>query len=218
MARSLVAFLARHWYRQAPAQHHDKLQVLVQLRGNGWRLWHDAGQYKQIEKEIGGWIEDRARVLWCDPNLWDDPTVPKLPDGNWSARNTGNANPKTAPILAAVGEAESPEDAERFYSHTLVQLDLLDAGSSLASVPWFSRNRFNTGGQTTQVELNAVEPALPLSHHNTEASIDDFDDELKRAVNRKLRDEGSSPNEVEFRVPVAPIVWEAAFKSKQFLE
>ena len=218
MARSLVAFLTRHWYRQAPAQHHDKLQVLVQLRGNGWRLWHDAVQYKQIEEEIGGWIEDRARVLWCDPNLWDDPTVPKLPDGNWSARNTENANPKTAPILAAVGEAESPEDAERFYSHTLVQLDLLDAGSSLASVPWFSRNRFNTGGQTTQVELNAVEPALPLSHHNTEASIDDFDDELKRAVNRKLRDEGSSPNEVEFRVPVAPIVWEAAFKSKKFLE
>ena len=128
-----------------------------------------------------------------------------------------NANPKTAPILEAVGKAESPEDAERFYSHTLVQLDLLDAGSPPATVPWFSRNRFNTGGQTTQVELNAVEPALPLSHHSTGASIDDFDDELKRAVNRKLRDEGSSPNEVEFRVPVAPIVWEAAFKSKQFL-
>ena len=217
MARSLVAFLTRHWYKQAPEQHHDRLQVLVQLRGNGWRLWHDAVQYKQIEEEIGGWIENRARVLWSDPKLWNDSTVLELPDGNWSARDTGNANPKTAPILEAVGKAESPEDAERFYSHTLVQLDLLDAGSPPATVPWFSRNRFNTGGQTTQVELNAVEPALPLSHHNTEASIGDFDDELKRAVNRKLRDEGSSPNEVEFRVPVAPIVWEAAFKSKQFL-
>ena len=172
----------------------------------------------RLKRKSGGWIENRARVLWSDPNLWDDSTVLELPDGNWSARDTGNANPKTAPILAAVGEAESPEDAERFYSHTLVQLNLLDAGSSLPPVPWFSRNRFNTGGQTTQVELNAVEPALPLSHHNTEALIDDFDDELKREVNRKLRDEGSEPTAGEFQAPVAPIVWEAAFKSKQFLE
>ena len=45
----------------------------------------------------------------------------ELPDGNRSARDTGNANPKTAPILEAVGKVESPEDAERFYSHTLIQ-------------------------------------------------------------------------------------------------
>lgn len=191
----------------------------MQLRGNGWRLWHDTVQYRQIEEEIGGWIENRARVLWRDPNLWFDLTArPEPPDGNWSARDTGDANPKTAPILAAVGEAESHEDAERFYSHTLVQLDLLHAGPALDPVPWFSRNRFRTGGQTPQVELNAVEPALPLSHHDVEASIDDFDDQLKAEVNRKLREEGSFPNEVEFQAPVAPIVWEAAFKSKQFLK
>ena len=218
MARSLVAFLTRHWYKQAPAQHHDTLQVLVQLRGNGWRLWHDTVQYRQIEEEIGGWIEDRARVLWRDPKLWHDLTArPEPPVGNWSARDTGDANPKTAPILAAVGEAESQEDVERFYSHTLVQLDLLHAGSSLDPVPWFSRNRFNTGGQTTQVELNAVEPSLPLSHHDVEASIGDFDDQLKAEVNRKLREEGSRPDEVEFLAPVAPIVWEAAFKCRQLL-
>ena len=218
MARSLVAFLTRHWYRRAPAQHHDKLQVLVQLRGNGWRLWHDTVQYRQIEEKIGGWIENRTRVLWRDPNLWHDLTArPEPPDGNWSARDTGEANPKTAPILAAVGEAESQEDVERFYSHTLVQLDLLHAESSLDPVPWFSRNRFNAGGQTTQVELNAVEPSLPLSHHDAEAWIDDFDDQLKAEVNRKLREEGSRPDEVSFLAPVAPIVWEAAFKCRQFL-
>ena len=218
MARSLVAFLTRHWYRQAPAQHHDKLQVLVQLRGNGWRLWHDTVHYRQIEKEIGGWIEDRARALWRDPNLWHDLTArPEPPEGNWSERDTGDANPKTAPILAAVGEAESQEDVERFYSHTLVQLDLLHAGSSLDPIPWFSRNRFDTGGQATQVELNSVEPPLPLSHRDVEASIDDFDDQLKAEVNRKLREEGSRPDEVSFLAPVAPIVWEAAFKCRQFL-
>ena len=216
MARSLVAFLARDWYRHAPTHHHDKLQILVQLRGNGWRLWHDAVQYRRIEEEIRGWIEDRARVLWQDPNLWKLTPPPGPPDGNW-ARHTGDANPKTAPILAAVGQAESPQDAERFKSHTLVQLDLLHAGSSPDPVPWFSSNRFKTGGKTTQVEFNAIEPPLPLSPHDVETSIDDFDDQLKAEVNRKLREEGSFPNEVEFRAPVAPIVWEAAFKCRQFL-
>ena len=216
MARSLVAFLARDWYGQAPPHHHDKLQILVQLRGNGWRLWHDAVEYRRIEEEIGGRIESRARFLWQDPNLWNL-TPPGPPDGNWAARDTGDANPKTAPILAAVGQAESRQDAERFKSHTLVQLDLLHAGSSPDPVPWFSSNRFKTGGKTTQVEINAIEPPLPLSPHDVEASIDDLDDQLRAEVNRKLREEGSFPNEVEFRAPVAPIVWEAAFKCRQFL-
>ena len=64
----------------------------------------------------------------------------------------------------------------------------------------------------------SIEPPLPLSHHDVEGLIDDFSTISSEAeVNRKLREEGSFPNEVEFRAPVAPIVWETAFKCKQFL-
>ena len=216
MARSLVAFLARHWYEKAPAPHHDKLRVLVQLRGNGWRLWHDSGAYKKIEKEIGRWIEERARSLWNDSNLWTNPSVPGAPI--LSTSDTGEANPKTAPILAAVGKAESHEDAEAScYSHTLVELDLLNAKSSLDPVPWFSRSRFETGGKATQVELNAIKPPLLLGHPKVAKSLDDFDEDLKAEVNNKLRN-GVFTNDVDYRAPVAPIVWEAAFKSRRFRE
>ena len=39
MARSLVAYLVRHWYSRVLEHcpdHHERLRVLVQLRGNGW--------------------------------------------------------------------------------------------------------------------------------------------------------------------------------------
>ncbi len=214
MARSLVAFLACHWYKQAPQIHHDRLQVLVQLRGNGWRLWHDADNYRQIEELIGEWIKERACVLWEDPGLWSDwsdQTIIPQPPNNWT-RGGGNENPKTAPILAAVGKAEANDEANQFYSHTLVKLHLVHVEDSLDPIPWFSRNRFETGSRQTQVELREINPPLPLSHPDEKGAvvktIENFQD-----VNNKLRTEGGYPNEVDFQAPVAPIVWEAAFES-----
>ena len=223
MARSLVAFLTRHWYRQAPSH-----SIMTSSRFS-YSFAATVGAFgmtlsstNRLKRKSGDGLKSRARA-----------PVAAIPTFGTLLRRSRNyqtvigrreipsdANPKTAPILAAVGEAESrrrcravllahPRSARSSGCGILLSIQ------SLGSV----RNRFNTGGQTTQVELNAVEPAsasesiiiqkrrLTISTMNSSA-----------AVNRKLRDEGSSPNEVEFRVPVAPIVWEAAFKSKQFLE
>ena len=216
MARSLAAFLARHWYTQMPPAHHQKLKVLVQFRGNGWRLWPDAVDYKEIEKEIGGWVEKRVQVLWADPSLHGQTGELALPAGPWSARDTGDVNPKTAPILEAVGKAESDEDAERFYSHTLVALDLVHAEQpTLPPVPWFSRIPFRTGGKATKIQLTRIEPPLPLSHEIADVVVDDLEEQRKLEINRKLLEEGVPMSDVNFKAPVAPIVWEAVFKSSR---
>ena len=218
MARSVVAFIACHWYPMAPEAYRDRLRILVQLRGNGWRLWYDGARYQKIEEQIGSWIEKRASALWDDASLWSDSKpVQKLPESSWSA-NTGDANPKTAPILAAVGKAESPEDAERPFRHTLVQLQLLHAErSNLDPVPWFSRIPFKTDGRNTTVELRTIEPPLPLSNPEAGMWIKDLDDDSKKRIHEKLQQEGSFTNDIYFSAPVAPIVWEAVFKSPGFL-
>ena len=249
MARSLVAFLVRHWYPQVLKNRpddHDKLRVLLQLRGNGWRLWHSTDQYAEIEKKVAADIEARARELWRDrggdrdawhglEDLWRQCDLWTATDGDGRAgpavgaptcspEGSRESNPKAAPILRVVGMAQQHTDI-RCYSHALVQLGLLrDQQPRKDGAPdrirWFDRLPVRTGGSGVKVEFRGVEPPFSLSHPDaapgTRQRIEDLEPELKHDINRELEDQGVT-SEVDFSAPIAALVWEAVFKSKRFL-
>ncbi len=148
MARSLVAYLVRHWYSgvlENRPRDHEKLRVLVQLRGNGWRLWPEPAHYADIEQRVAQAVAARAAELWRD-RVGDRDAWRGLDDrwrkhGLWKERAGGSsgpavgapactpegsrdANPKAAPIRRVVGKAQRHEEI-RAYRHALVELEVV---------------------------------------------------------------------------------------------
>ena len=262
MARSLVAYLVRHWYPRVLENRpgdHDKLRVLVQLRGNGWRLWHGTEKYDEIERKIAEGIQARAEELWReragDRDPWRDVGDPWRKQGLWndaagddgtagdgaavgdsvarppvgppacSSEGSHDENPKAAPILRVVGQAQR-HDEIRCYSHALVELALLAGqgstqgrGREPATIRWFDRLPVRTGGKGVQVEFHDIRPPFLLSHPEARVrrELPDLEPRLKREINDELKEQGIVSG-VEFKAPIAALVWEAAFGSSRFVK
>ena len=247
MARSLVAYLVRHWYSRVMENHpgdHERLRVLVQLRGNGWRLWPDSTSYAELERKVASDVAARARELWHDrakdrdawrglDDLWRQHGLwteaergggPAVDMPACSPEGSSDANPKSAPIRRVVGRAQRHEEI-RAYSHALVELDVLTdrslARNDERRIRWFDRLPVRTGGGGAKVEFHRIEPPFSLSHPDAadgaRQELDDLEPNLKRDINQAFEDFGV-PIEVDFRAPIAPLVWEHAFKSRRFVE
>ncbi len=250
MARSLVAYLVRHWYSRVLENRpgdHDRLRVLVQLRGNGWRLWPDTTNYAEIERKVAGDVAARAGELWRDRagdrdawrglddlwrkhGLWTEGEAggrggPAVAAPSCSPEGSRDANPKAAPILRVVGQAQRHEEI-RAYSHALVQLEVAThrapTGNGIERrIRWFDRLPVRTGGAGAQVEFHSIEPPFSLSHPDavagTRRALDDLEPNLKYDINKAMEDLGVT-SEVDFSAPIAPLVWENAFKSRRFVE
>ena len=248
MTRSLLAYLVRHWYpevlKHCPDDH-GKLRVLVQLRGNGWRLWYTKETYDESERRIAEYIQERAGELWAvmrgdrgawegmeDPwrerDLWQEAVDggapgPTVAAPTCSSEGSHDANPKAAPILSVVGKAQRHEDI-RCHSYALVELALLtgqgparDRGP--ATIRWFDSLPVRTGGDGVRVEFHDVRPPFLLSHpeaHNRR-EMGDLETKLKRRINEDIREQDTGSG-IVFNAPVAPLVWEAAFESRKFVK
>ena len=224
MSRSLVAFLAGHWYEEVlrVGQDPSALRILVQIRGNGWRLWHETADYRQIERQIAEYIDRRVKTLWEVDGLWRDTRTSASRAPNCIPGGSSTADSKEAPILEAVGKALAHADIDT-YSHALVELHLLRARGSAADQPtkirWFDPLPFRTGGgKELRIEFRAVEPPFPLSHPDQAppSYLADLEASLKKNLNAKLQEYGAT-NDLDFWAPIAALVWEAAFKSQRFL-
>ena len=251
MARSLVAYLVRHWYPKVLEQRPDdlnRLSVLVQLRGNGWRLWPEAS-YASIERKVARDVEARAAELWRDRtgdrNAWrglDDQwrqhglwktakeeggDGPAVGPPNCVPEESPGENPKAAPIRRVVGHALPHEKIQaRAHSHALVELQVMTqrptaGGGDEPRIRWFDRLPAPVGGDGAKVEFHRVEPPFPLSHPDAAGGarreLDDLEPGLKNDINRAL-DELGFTRDARFDAPIAPIVWEHAFRSKRFVE
>ena len=247
MARSLVAYLVGHWYSQVletrPGDH-EKLRVLVQLRGNGWRLWPEPGHtsYADIEQAVAMNVAARAAELWRDrtgdrdawrgrDDLWrkhglwleaEGGGEPAVHAPKCSPEGSRDANPKAAPILHVVGRAQ-PHEEIRAYSHALVQLEVVTPArdDEERRIRWFDRLPVETGGGGARVEFHRIEPPFLLSHPDAPAGTRDelgeLEAALKRGINEAIAELGVT-SEVRFRAPIAPIVWEHAFRSRRVVE
>ena len=246
MARSLVAYLVRHWYSRVIENHpgdHERLRVLVQLRGNGWRLWPDHTDYGEIERRVAARVAERAGELWRDregdrdawrgqDDLWRKHRLWKKTEGGEgpaidapACRPEGSrdANPKAAPILRVVGRAQRHEDI-RAYKHSLVELEVVTDRRAAKEgagrkIRWFDRLPAAIGASDAQVEFHHIEPPFSLSHPDdgTRRVLDELEPEIKRQINEALEEHGIW-SEVDFDAQIAAIVWESAFRSRHLVE
>ena len=226
LSRSLVAFLTRHWYGRVGQSGHDPdaLRVLVELRGNGWRLRYDADDYRRIESSLARDIERRAKRLWGLADLWHERGVAQICAPACNEGGSGTVDPKAAPILAAVGKSlEHDRIRSQTHSYALVDLHLLHARQSADQpdrIRWYDRLPFrhNGGVNDLQVEFRGIDPPFPLSHPEAASATNlaDLETSLKRDINEDLRDLGTKDG-VDYWAPIAPLVWEAAFRSRRIL-
>ena len=212
LARSLAAYLAEHWYPTAGEENWEELRILVYLRGNGWRLWPESDDYRDIEKVIADRVSNRVRKLW------------KLLPGNGIPRTTrecapggGGGHPKLDPVREVVGEAQPTSEVRGDWrSYTMVELRILnEVGED--RVPWHQRIPFLTRGRDVQVQLEGVTPPIPLNSPRTlrRLKLDGLNEASLRRTNEALNREGffGGADLLDFEAPVGALVWEAAFES-----
>lgn len=217
LARNLTAYLVKHWLAVTPAKHHQKLRISVQLRGNGWRLWYRRQSYVQITQAIQDDVRQRLMELWplVDGNPYPAPSESK----HWlSADLYPMSDPKPGPVKNVVGKAMSyAEVTSRWFTHTLTDLEALRNGD-YNRIAWYSRVPFDTGA-TRQVQLETITPPLLLSGAKEDRKIEigRLEADLQGRVNSALQQEGQPDGRTGmFLAPVAPLVWEAVFDSRQF--
>ena len=249
MARNLVAYLVRHWYRRVLKQRpddHERLDVLVQLRGNGWRLW--PGTYGEIERRVARHLEVRVGELWRDragdrdawrglDDLWrkhdlwketagESGNGPAVGPPACTPEESPDENPKAAPICSVVGEALPHEKIRaRARSYALVQIEVMTHRPPVGEgdgprIRWFDRLPAPIGEDEAKVEFHRVEPPFPLSHADpggARRELDDLEPDLKKKINEDL-DKLGIRSEARFEAQIAPLVWEQAFRSKRFVE
>ena len=227
MSRSIVAYLARHWYplvEQTPSGAVDNLRLRVYLRGNGWRVWYGTDDYQVIRNTMKTWIEERAKSLWrtmrkSDPNLLDR----DFPSGqHWAVGTDGDAvHHKDMPIRQALGQAESHEDvANSTYTHALVDLFVHRKGDKPRRVAWHEALPFEIAEQGASVVLSDVAPPLQLGDPRMDRPdvLASFEDQLLREINMKLSMSEAKVDYRGYNALVGPVIWEAAFKSAQFIK
>jgi hypothetical protein len=218
MARNLVAFLVREWYPNVPPEDHARLRISVQLRGNGWRLRYQRGSHVQATQAIQDLVRGRLAALW--PLAPDNPHPAPPADQQWEPANRfAVTDPKTEPIRSVVGRTMDPEQVkDLWYTHTLTDLEVRRDNGKFLPIPWTAPVPFFTAG-SRQLQIEAVSPPLELSSPDADARVEirALEALQQRNINEALQDrEGAIEEEVKFRAPVAPLVWEAVFGSSNF--
>ena len=227
MARSLAAFLAREWYPKVMKTREDvdRLCVYVQLRGNGWRLWHQMDDYGAITQQVASSIEQRiTKNLWVDGNLWQGYSAPQPDSPNCRLGESSMRHSKSGPISEAVGKALAHNRVSA-YQHALVELELRfphnpdNTDPQSDKIRWFNRMPYDTRrGQRLDIEFRTVEPPLSLESPGSRNTsfIKDLETDLKKYINDQL-DKRHTKDGSKVNVPVARLVWETILKSRNFV-
>lgn len=217
MARNLVAYLVGQWFPKVESKYHDTLRISIQLRGNGWRLRYQDESYVQATESIRDEVRRRVKELW---NEVPDNPYPVPEDGCWEEADRYKVDdPKAEPIRNVVGQSMSYEEIRRnWFSHTLVNLEVLRGNGERSWVNWFTRIPFPTGA-SQRVQLKDVQPPLVLSSpfDDRRVEVRSLDAGLQGRVNHSLQNESAvDPAKGTYIAPVAPLVWEAVFESRNF--
>ncbi len=215
LARNLVAYLVGEWFPKVDQKYHGNLRISVQLRGNGWRLRYQDENYVQATQSIRNDVRQRVQELW--QQIPDNPyTLPA--DELWEDSSRYSVrDPKAEPVKQVVGKAMSYDEIRlRWYAHTLIDLEVLHGNRDPSQVGWYSRVPFPTRG-SKDVVLKELKPTVVLSSPSDDNKVEirSLDANLQGRVNYSLQNECVVDSE-GYLAPVAPLVWEAVFESRDF--
>ena len=220
IARSLAAYLGRHWHPRTNAQDHRELAVQLYLRGNGWRLWPGDEDYAGVEEAMAERVTSRLPELWRllldgESDRRDPASIPAQPPP--CVAGAGGGHPKLDIVRNVVGRARADAEVRnRWLSYTLVRLRVLRPDGPPDDVSWHGEIPFRTGGEGAKVQLDGVDPPIPLSGVGAVQRLEVGD--LPRGgllnVNTLLKNaDHVGPDAHDLLAPVGAYVWEEAFKS-----
>ncbi|MCY4674006.1 MAG: hypothetical protein OXD43_09640 [Bacteroidetes bacterium] len=214
LARSLVAYIGKDiWPKLENEQDRKDLKIVVQIQGNGWRLWYDSSDYIEIQSKIKERIQRRASDFWNDVGLNE------LNSEIWH-EDQGRSDPKLGPIKNAVGEEMSPNDVlKRSHKFPLAKLVFDDHLGERVQKNWFDALPFENVEESVELYVwEEIDPPLlvdyPLEGH-PKVTVR-IDDNCMRKINKGLKDE-SSRDVRKLDAPVAALIWENAFNSENIM-
>ena len=229
LARSLVAYVATQvWPELKGKSHRTKLNLRVQLLGNGWRLWYGSSDYQDIQTEMRDRVKERTIQLWNDQkemgqwvNEYAELDVTGTQDVNSSKENLwpepkGVTDPKLLPICKAVGM--SKETTKKFYQFPLSKVLLLRDTKDDIEKKWFERLPFDNvdDPDNIKIEIQKFDPPLCMhSPNNSQEPVAEIEDKLMMSINDGISVK-EVPNANQLNAPIAALIWENMFKSDEF--
>ena len=215
MARSLVAFIGKDIWKKIPSPNQFPLQIVVQLSGNGWRLWYGSDEYGVIQQHMTNLIRRHAQSLWKQVEM----TVPDLkcwPD----SKIESNYQPKIAPVTRVVGKSLGPKQARAMsYKFPLTEFKLF-LGMEQGQRPWHEKLPLQ-GVSDAQLEIGKLSPPIDLYFSADDSAapairIDDIEEHLKRELNEGINArKRTGANTLD--APIAELLWERVFQSSQLI-
>ena len=210
LARYLVAYVANEFWKnkKLTGDERRQLKLIVQLQGNGWRLWYDYSDYDKIQNEkIKKDIKERAEQLWERVSKDVESQISDLGDDVWH-KPIGKPDPKLGPISNAVGKGVSPNDVD-CYKFPLSEVSLQRKFEDPDSREWFQPLAFTVEDpKKTDLIIGEFNPPVV-------DSIGKIEDTLMSDINQVLEKQQIIFGKT-LDAPVAAIIWESVFKSSEF--
>ncbi|MCY4171323.1 MAG: hypothetical protein OXF08_06945 [Bacteroidetes bacterium] len=216
LARYLVAYVANDvWPILKSDSDQAKLKLLVNLRGNGWRLYHGSRDYQAIQQAMEKLVQSRAQELWSDSGISDP-----LPNEVWHTADLSHENsPKLVPIKKALGKNMDPVKA-RNNSHRYPLSNVMVYGREQTDTQknWNERLPFAGVSETDSLHIETFDPPLVVKASGSGEPLAKLEDPLMKEINDKIsggqvvRD--TLLNTVD--APIALLIWESLLKSDKF--
>ncbi|MXW31546.1 MAG: hypothetical protein F4100_11585 [Rhodothermaceae bacterium] len=216
LARYLVAYVAKDVLPELKSDSdREKLKLLVNLRGNGWRLWHGSRNYGDIQREMESLVKVRAAQLWTEAGLTD-----ALPDSVWHRADLIEENsPKLAPIKKAVGRSMDPELArKRSHRFPLSKVAIFGQGQEDKQLNWCEKSPFKGVSAAESLHVDEFDPPLVIHAPESGDALKKIEDELMKAINDSISGNQAIRDPLRNTVdaPIAVLIWENVLKSDKF--
>ena len=214
MARSLVAYIGTEWWQKAGTDGRGSLHIIVQLRGNGWRLWYDSSNYSDIQKKM------QCQILKLAGQYWEVVGMKPPLDGQWDVSDADD-HPKRGPILNVVNDSDTlgPDHAalKNSFKFPLSNLELLfdEDGEPTRQVNWFDRLPFENAKDATP-QIGDIDPPVVLEDPEDPSSrtVRTLKNDSVTDIHKAIRKTEKVLKGTTYDAPIASCIWEKIFDSE----
>ena len=216
LARNLVAYVAKNVLPLLESKNDlQKLQLIVHLKGNGWRLWYRRTEYKEIQEDMEEWVKQRAIKLWEDAGFEGI----SLEKAWYPAGYRDNSPPKIGPIKHAVGKSMSPEEArERSHRFPLSDVLLLSRGTEDERRDWYEKLPFKEVSKSVSLCIGEFNPPIIIHSGNSGEGVKRIEDMFMKEINDSISGDEATRSDDTVDAPIAALIWENVLKSREFQE
>ena len=211
MARSLTAFVGQELWPRLGQANRGRLKIVVQLRGNGWRLWYGDDDYSKIEQRMTELVRERSKSLW--EFMEDKDVLDVLGDKHWSLRPKVSqvSKAKIDPICSVVGKNLGLKRAkDNSTRYALSDLELIFADSRVRKVDWFENLPFQDA-RDANPQIRSFQPAIVAD----DIEIKELEDHWMNEIHDNIQGPKRVLDGSELDAPIAAEIWEHVLLSEQ---